>query len=50
MSYRRKRSANCENHFRDFIWMIIKNASVLYYKLSFKLGPLSLSTRVENFK
>ena len=33
----------------DFILMIIKNASVSYYKLSFKLGPLSLSTRIENF-
>lgn len=61
MFYRRKRSANCEDHFRDilfhyqdiqvdFILMIIKNSSALYYKLSFKLGPLSLSNRVENSK
>ena len=31
--------------------MMIKNASESYYKLSFKkLGPLSLSTRIENLK
>lgn len=34
----------------DFILMIIKNASVSYYKLSFKLGPDSLSTRIGNLK
>lgn len=61
MLQRRKRSVNCGDHFRgivfhyldiqvNFILMIIKNASVLYYELSFGLEPLSLSTSIENLK
>lgn len=61
MFYRRKRSANCEDHFRDilfhyqdiqvdFILMIIKNSSTLYYKLVLQIRPSQFVKQSGKFK